>query len=133
MVEFIWSKSMSVGVAELDADHQKLIALLSEVNQSAEKSDGQGARETLLALFHYVKEHFSREERHMADIGFPGLVDHQALHDLLERDVVEALEDTSFSNAPDLALSIHGFLIHWLTQHILHDDQAYARFSRPSL
>jgi hemerythrin len=130
MEEFLWSEAMSVGVPELDADHRKLIDLLSEVGRCVELNHADMTHEILLALFTYVKEHFAREERYMNDIGFPGLAAHQALHDLLEQDIIEALEDQDVAGDPDLALRVHSFLIHWLTRHILQEDQAYARFTR---
>ncbi|MDE2030442.1 MAG: hemerythrin domain-containing protein, partial [Alphaproteobacteria bacterium] len=58
-----WSDNFTVGVAEIDAEHKKLVALLNEVYDAHEAGGGHDAVSRVLdELVQYVDYHFKHEE-----------------------------------------------------------------------
>ncbi len=127
MATIAWTEEMSVGVAELDDDHRRLIAMLATVD------GGPGGGDPLAPLHdlvEYCRGHFAREEAYMATIGYPGLAAHQRQHDALTQDVVESLLDQSGEPDPELPRKLGAFLRLWIETHILNADRKYALHAR---
>ena len=62
MPEIEWTDEMSVGHAELDAQHQMLLELYNRFDAAAAQGKGRRAVADLLAaLFEYTEEHFAAE------------------------------------------------------------------------
>ena len=122
-IKFIWKDEYSVGVAELDRQHQKMFALGNEI-QGLEVSN---SKKTILELYRYTREHFAREERHMKEIGYPDLVHHRDLHEQLIADLNKRVEkqiDTQ-EKLNDFVL----FVYNWIVDHILNQDKKYFEFA----
>ena len=77
----------------------------------------------------YVEEHFILEEAYMEYIGYPGLPHHRKLHEQL-RMQVNALNERLSQNEPGSAMELSLLLFHWLTDHILHDDNSYVAHAK---
>jgi len=123
-----WTEAMSVGVPGLDADHRQLIHILGELQDEVAAASGAGALRLLEGLADYAKGHFAREEAFLASLGYPDFVAHQAAHEAMIKDVIEALMDQADSPDPELSAKLYGFVKNWLLSHILQEDMAYARF-----
>ena len=129
----VWRDAYSIGVADLDRQHQGLIALINQLVDCREaQSAGSSAvfHEILSGLFDYAQVHFKAEEAHLHRIGYP----HIAAHELEHAVFVETV--TSFSLAAvggvlDLA-GVHRYLREWLLGHILESDMQYRRFTEKS-
>ncbi len=64
MVFFQWSERMSVGVAELDADHQTLFRLIDRLHDAVEFNEGRSALDQIFeSPSSYIETHFAHEER----------------------------------------------------------------------
>lgn len=124
-----WSERMSVGLAELDDDHKKLIAVINQLEADAgSASQLEGVRRALVTLRRYAEYHFGREQAVMAICNYPALESHiEEHHDFIEkiRGVSEAFEADPKKVAKHVNEELVEFLKTWLTHHILIEDMAY--------
>jgi hemerythrin len=131
---FEWSDDLSVGVERIDAQHRELIARTNALLEALPGASGpasQAAMETLLYLSAYVEEHFSDEERFMAEVGFPGLAAHRIEH-LRFRDTLGLLvRRFSLGGIDDvLRRGIEEEVCGWIVRHVLGTDRAIGSFVR---
>jgi hemerythrin-like metal-binding protein len=70
-----WSERFSVGVRELDEQHQQLIKLLNRLiaTQGTINTHSETISDVLMAIPRYAQVHFKAEERLMEEYGYPGL------------------------------------------------------------
>ena len=85
-----------------------------------------------MALFRYVREHFTAEEQMMQKIGFPEAASHRDLHEKhsLPNSVSSATH--SFQNEEALT-EFRQFVYTWVIDHILNQDMKYIRFAQVHL
>ena len=124
----VWSHEHSVGVPELDGQHQQLFHIVNELERTIASGRGHAAIETVLAsLVRYTIFHFADEEESMQRNGFPGLDAHRIQHNLLTLKI-SALQKEHETGKPNAAEALMLFLQHWLKEHLLKADKAYAQF-----
>lgn len=124
-----WTVAMSVGVPELDADHQVLIKIINELEANAEDQTRQSVvRQALYALLRYAEYHFGREEKVLAACNYLGLDEHKKEH----RAFIQKMRGTAdrFDADPEreadvISKELLTFLKDWLNHHILIEDMAY--------
>lgn len=120
-----WSEELSVGVDEIDAQHQVLVDLLNEFNDAIRQQKGSVvARDILRRLTDYTRVHFAVEESVMRLLGYPDYDEHKALHDELIDQIV-ALEDKLMEGKKSVNFELLHFLRTWLTKHIQETDRDY--------
>jgi len=78
-----WFDSYSTGNKVIDQQHEKLFELANLVVDP--NNDPQKTHLNLLALQHYVKEHFDTEEKIMQQCNIPDYAEHAAEHTELLR------------------------------------------------
>lgn len=123
----IWTEEMSVGVAALDEDHKKIIAMINELHDAMQAGRGKNVLAGILdRLTAYALEHFGREEGLLAETGYPSLDVHHRVHEKLKADVAEFRR--RFDEGTDAALAIDAlqFLQDWLRNHIMLTDKLYS-------
>jgi len=124
-----WTQDLSVGVPELDAQHQRWIGMINELHDTLLHGDAEDlvaiTGRMLRAMGEYVEEHFRTEEAYMEKIGFPGLDAHREVHhrfaQRIQRYIAEHEDGTSILNT-----SLMKELMNWLTDHIATMDKQYA-------
>jgi hemerythrin-like metal-binding protein len=90
MISFDWNSNYSVGVKDLDKQHQDIMVGLNELHE--EMMNGKVNEAVAPLINHLVSlagEHFAFEEKLMESTQFPGLADHRAYHQALSRKVGE--------------------------------------------
>jgi len=124
MPEFVWGKTLTLGVPEMDEEHQILVskinALIRSLNNGKNKQENLTAFKAMAA---YVVEHFADEEALMARVSYPQLKAHQEVHRRLLQQAGEfqrAIEINTL-NHNELRL----FLQEWLISHIKGTDAKY--------
>jgi hemerythrin len=77
-----WSEKFSVGVRELDQQHQQLVKLLNILisTQGTINTRSETISDTLMAMTRYAQVHFKTEERLMEAYGYPGLEEQKFQH-----------------------------------------------------
>lgn len=130
MQAFEWEQDYVTGLPSVDAQHLGLVGLFNELNRSW-FGGVQTADATLEGVFarlsSYAQEHFSDEERLMAQAGLDPR--HQDAHREEHARFVEQV-DAMWRMRHMLKLpgeTIMGFLTSWLGLHILRVDQSMAR------
>ena len=123
-----WNDELSIGIPQVDGEHQNLVAILNLLDEAIQK--GKGTRvmgEILTQLVEYTAIHFESEERLMSEAGYPDLEYHKRLH----RQLVEKVEKFHLKftvSGQRISRVMMEFLKYWLSNHILVDDTAFGEF-----
>ena len=125
-----WNPKYATGIPAIDAQHKNLVEVIHKLQQALEKGHPHAeTMEIMQFLLRYVEEHFILEEAYMEYISYPGLHQHRKLHEQLRMQVI-ALNDRLAKNEPGSAIELSLLLFHWLTEHILHDDNSYVAHAK---
>jgi hemerythrin-like metal-binding protein len=110
----IWDQSWCIGVKNVDAQHQNLVALVNKLNQAMSEGKGKNVLEEILeSLVSYTKEHFRDEERMMEQNGYPDLIAHKRKHVELTKKVIDFQAEFK-SGAMGMSIDIMQLLTTWL-------------------
>lgn len=123
----------SIGIPEMDAQHARWIRLIEEFKAAAtghllDQAGVRAAQHALEQLLDYTRVHFAAEEQFIAAHHFPGLTDHKAKHLELMDQVVRMLDEIRNHKTNTTPLKLNLFVTIWLMDHIMTDDDKYARF-----
>lgn len=124
---------MSVGVAQVDRQHQKLLDLFNRLEKDlADGRAARGVRGLFFELASYAKYHFSTEANLMRAREYPGLADHLAAHGEFTSKVAELELMLQRDGGDSAALEASRFLRGWIVKHIIVVDRlAFAGDRRP--
>jgi len=126
-----WNESLSVGVAEIDAQHRELFGRVDRLLEASLRSDWSEVGPLLAFLRDYAAVHFEAEERLMLEHRYPGYHLHKAEHDRFARGL-RAMEAELAASGPtgDLARRVERSVAEWLRDHVYLTDTALGRFVR---
>ena len=125
-VLFPWLDKYSVGLPQIDGQHQGLISLINDLHAAMRAGQAQQAGGRILdELVRYTEQHFAFEENMLRAKGYSQLAVHQAEHKRLTGQVLE-LRDRYRSRSLTITLEVMQFLKNWLANHIMGHDQKYA-------
>lgn len=125
---FVWSGKYQVGIAKIDQQHKKLVAL---INTLAKKLAEQADSATLLKVFDdlasYANYHFKSEENLMQEwnIDAEFAADHRHAHASFVQEVTKA-RNSARNNPQQMSTKTLTFLSKWLILHILGTDMRMA-------
>ena len=126
MKDLVLDHVLTVGIDEIDEDHNKPVNLVNLLNHSVTEGAATDYVASLLEeLINCTVWHFSHEERLMIKYGYNGYEEHRADHqDLINgaRELQQKFLQTGFDEK-DLE-----YLERWLTEHILVSDTRLASF-----
>jgi hemerythrin-like metal-binding protein len=133
-----WNKGMGAGIPEIDANHQRLIALIYELDRSnTEKTKATEIHKRLQHVIDDTKRHFELEEKFFQEWRYPDADVHASSHKLVLK-ILRRIQDSASpcgieAGWPDAALKIKNLLV----SHILAEDMQcelfqISRFERPS-
>jgi hemerythrin len=128
MVLIKWSENLSVGIAEMDRQHQKLIDLINQLNDAMSQGKGKEALgKTINGLLDYTKTHFAAEEKLMGQHGYTGLDEQKGAHKKFI-DKVAAYKLQFENGKVGLTIEMMNFLSDWLKGHIVVEDKKYGSY-----
>lgn len=123
-----WDDKLSVGIAQIDDDHKKLLTLINNLQTAVYYPTGEAfERQALKELVDYTKYHFQREEDLMREHGYPDFEAHKRQHEEMIARVgqfLDAYERDREGTVEEMA----GFLKSWLIKHIAGTDQKYSPY-----
>ncbi|CAD5374366.1 Histidine kinase [Rubrivivax sp. A210] len=127
---FAWSPVYETGLAEVDAQHRRLVEMVNEVTAGGAGDDAAAQTALLDRLVDYAAHHFADEERLMAAHALApvAVAAHIEQHRAFVAEVA-ALRAHQGTDAVDGAALQH-FLASWLAFHILGTDRAMAQQMR---
>jgi hemerythrin len=121
-----WNDKLSVGVAAVDEDHKKLIAMINELYDGFVAGQGKEVVGDILdRLVRYTKFHFAREEALFAQSGYKEAALHKAEHDEMAAWAVQAELDFHQGSLPAPSLEVMNRLKDWLFDHINGTDKRF--------
>ncbi len=126
----VWDDSMSIGVAEIDKQHQRLFVLANEVAVTLKRGfDKEAVQKDLRILCDYAVEHFSDEEALMDMDAYPEYDLHLSEHMQCTTKALDFLEAFSADRDVDMNEFLQ-FVTFWIRDHILNMDMTLAKFLR---
>ena len=117
-----WREEFSVGVVEVDYEHQELIALINELHRAVQEDvTHDQVVEGLGEIYAQIAAHFALEEKLMRETHYRALhehkTDHEALLDDL-RDIMDEVEDDGEFDDARLATDLD----RWFSEHFRTHD-----------
>jgi len=120
----VWSKSYSVGVSQMDREHQRLIDIINNLYAAMRSGRSKDAIGSILdELIDYTKTHFAHEEKLMQEANYDGLDEQKRSHVSLVSQVVEIQQ--KYRSGTALGQEVMSFLKDWLINHIQGLDKKY--------
>jgi hemerythrin len=123
-----WDNSYSIGVLEMDQEHQKLLGIINSLYDAMrEKKSKEVLAQTFQGLADYTKEHFGDEEVILKKINYPDLNIQLAQHAEFTKKVNE-YNDKFKRGELFVSVDVLTFLKDWLINHICKLDKKYGDF-----
>jgi hemerythrin-like metal-binding protein len=120
-----WQNEYSVGVKDLDDQHQKLLHIINTLlNERREKYNATKLSNAISSLIHYAYIHFAAEERYLAQTHFPDLEQHILEHVGFIMKTLELslnIKEGTHENRLELLRYLKG----WYSSHVLGIDRQY--------
>jgi len=126
--EIIWDESYSVGVKELDEQHQQIIKIVNRLIKEKDlKVNSETISDVLAELTQYAEFHFRIEEEYMKKHDFPGYSVHKELHSTFRLQLITfAIEIVAEKETiPDEVID---YLKNWWLKHILKSDMKFKKY-----
>lgn len=125
-----WRDTFSVGVPEVDHEHQKLIALINSLHTTLVADRSSPAVEEFLGEINSnIAAHFALEEKVMRDRRYDELDAHKANHEKLLDDLRDIMDAYDMDPNLDEAI-LSERLENWFASHFrTHDARLHKRLS----
>jgi len=128
---FKWHSDLNTGLAKIDQQHRELVKRINDFLKSSlkEPRDYKQMIDTFDFLKNYAIEHFSLEEKLMAEYQFPEERSHKADHKAFRKWVDYAnsrIIDHEFTD--DLTMQANYRLVEWLELHFRNRDRRLTDF-----
>lgn len=136
----VWTKDYSIGIEEMDKQHQRLLVLINRVeiiSQMDYKRDDFKSKslEVIQDVLNYTIIHFSSEEVLLRMFDYPEYDKHKITHDKFVAFVIQKQKQSEefFLNNRKSEMNLeleelYKFLKKWLLGHILKTDKEYTQF-----
>jgi hemerythrin-like metal-binding protein len=125
---FVWGQEYETGIEEVDHQHRTLVDMINHLGSLDPGAYGSVNVDQILdELAEYAGSHFATEYRHMQEAKLaPAYVQrHVDIHARFVRHFVQSRAMLPSSSAQTIE-GLLKYLIAWLTEHILGEDQAMA-------
>jgi len=130
-----WTSDLSVGVAEIDRQHQELFR---QINRLLEACHQGTAKETVIEivrfLSEYVVNHFSAEEKLMLQFSYPDYASHKNYHQQFMVSFQELKHKLDSEGAGShIVILTNRTVVNWLNSHIRNVDKLLGDFLKDKL
>lgn len=132
----VWQDEYSVGIAEIDEQHKKLVAIMNELyNLLTVNSKNYDAKVVAVVkeLAEYTDYHFTCEEKeYFGKYDYPSTDIHVMQHNNFIGQVTDKMRHIDKMTIED-GKSFYSYLKSWLLSHIARADKAWAAYVIPKL
>jgi len=120
-----WQAEYSVGVKELDEQHQNMLNIINSLLiDQQDEYDAIKLSETISSLIHHAYIHFATEERYLAQTNYPDIKSHVLDHvGFIMRTLELSLKVKE--GTKDSRLDLLKYLEKWYSLHVLGIDRLY--------
>ena len=123
-----WTNKCEVGIAEVDAQHQKLFEMLNALHSATVNGDEQSSLDAILnEMVDYTVYHFETEEKLFKQYDYPGYDEHKKEHDDLTAQAVD-LQTKFHDGSATISFDVLDFLHGWLIDHTTGLDRDMGPF-----
>jgi hemerythrin len=120
----IWDKKLETGIEVIDAQHQRIVEYINDLEIAKMKLDKNMVNEIIEQLIDYTQSHFGFEEEMLEEAGYKFLKPHKKVHELFIRRVTDITMRAA--KGEDIVDELHTMLSKWLINHISNEDRDYA-------
>jgi hemerythrin len=128
MAIITWNNTLSVGIKQIDEQHQLIVKLINNLNEAMKDGKGKDVLGRILkGLADYTISHFKVEEDYFDRFSYPDRLAHKKAHSEFVTKVdnfKKSLENGQLA----LSVQVMTFLSDWLFQHIQGVDRKYSNF-----
>jgi len=132
MQKYIWIEKYSVGVKEIDRQHQHFFETVNDViaMTGQEKVSVEDLLIKITDLNNYAIYHFTTEENLFKHYAYPDAEEHVAAHNTYEEKIDGFMAETEKEgvDTKKIIIEIAEFAGSWLVNHIMKMDQKYTEF-----
>lgn len=132
MQKYIWEEKYSVGVKEIDKQHQHFLEIVHEIIDLTGQENIllKNLSDKIADLNNYAIYHFTTEENFFKHYAYSDAAEHVAVHDAYKERIDGFMTETEKAeiDTKKMALEIAEFAGSWLTNHIMAMDQKYTEF-----
>ena len=118
-----WRREFETGVAEVDHEHQELVAL---INQLHAELGGAGSKETVARflgeVFARISAHFALEETVMRKHHYDEYQAHKAEHEALLDEIRDIMDDYEAGAYTDAGQALASTVRDWFVNHFKTKD-----------
>ncbi len=130
-----WTEALSVGVREIDEQHQEMFRRINQLLDACHKGKGhETVGEVLAFLDSYARRHFQLEERYMQQHNYPEYEQHRQQHNEFIANVAEVRRRYQ-QEGPGVHIVVitNRVLAGWLNSHIRKVDKGLGKYLQPLL
>lgn len=128
MAILTWTLENSVGVKELDTQHQKIFSLINRLHGAMKQNRAHTEIKTILQeLVDYANYHFSTEEKYFDQFNFEFKQAHTDNHHYYTQKINEFVEKSNQQTGLILSYELIDFLEDWWLHHINIEDKKYTK------
>lgn len=126
-----WTSVLSIGVPELDADHQEMFRRMDRLHDAILAGDRSEVSRMIAFLREHAVRHLAAEETMMLAIGYPEREHHLREHEAFLATVRE-LTRRHDANGPTAVLvhDVERAVTSWIEGHLATHDVALGAFAR---
>ena len=123
-----WEPELSVGIAEIDQQHKKLIEMINDLNDAMiQGKEREILYEVIRGLIAYTKLHFGTEEKYFDQYEYDDREAHKARHKEFIQKVAQ-FRDDFIRGEMNTPAELMNFLNRWWLEHIKGIDKKYTAF-----
>lgn len=128
MQEIDWKPEYSVGVKEIDAQHQTFVGIMNKVYDAlTEPAPAKRIATLLVELQKYGEFHFATEEKYFKKFKYPETEEHTKVHKELLKKIDEFMNNKD-DDIMVLGFNLLDFLEDWLINHLDAMDKRYTKW-----
>jgi hemerythrin len=127
----VWRDVNQTGIPIIDEQHRGIVSIINSVHDSLGTKREEAILEPATGmLLAYTRLHFRNEHDLLEESGYPGLKEHDKLHEKLIADMSKHFRESKKGNDTGIML---GFLKGWWLDHINREDMLYKEHLRAFL
>lgn len=130
-MQIAWKKELELGNEMIDTQHRMLVLLLKKLDIAlSNRLDQKVVMGILLEIKKFTEFHFLSEENLMAELHYPGLLEHERIHsELLAQLNVFIAQINRNQEAPQTILPQ---IVTWVANHVVSEDLKIAEYVKRS-
>jgi hemerythrin-like metal-binding protein len=128
-----WEDKYSLGIKEIDEQHQKMLAIINKLYdlfENKKQEDQAEINRVIKEMADYALYHFATEENYFRLYGYEKAASHIQIHDQYRKKIEEWEKHYADHQDKAIFFEISDFLQKWWDWHINNTDREYVPFMK---